>query len=62
MDHDREMKLQRGEASLTHEEMLEGWHFCWEFDGLLTTGEKGDKECFCGVFQDGEWRTDCTIQ
>jgi len=62
MDRERHEELQRGEGSLTEEELLEGWHFCWEFDGLLTTGERGHQKCFCGVFINGEWRTDCPTQ
>lgn len=26
---------QSGTLPLTPEEIAEGWHFCWEFDGLL---------------------------
>lgn len=38
-------------ASLTIEEMRQGWHFCDEFDYLLTTGELMREDgvtCFCG--------------
>lgn len=32
---DRYSALMREEAELTPEEIKYGWHFCWEFDGLL---------------------------
>jgi hypothetical protein len=34
------------DARLTKEEMDEGWHFCYEFDGLLVKGDP--KEEYCG--------------
>jgi hypothetical protein len=41
------------DAELTPEELTEGWHFCEEYDGLLTQGEdpeqvKGEKCLNCG--------------
>jgi hypothetical protein len=38
------------EAKLTKDEMREGWHWCQEFDGLLTQGEilNDDGSCICG--------------
>lgn len=40
-------------AELTTEELRQGWHFCYEYDGLLTQGEddeqvKGEKCSNCG--------------
>ena len=32
---------------LTKEEILEGWHFCWEFDGLLRNNNEEDFKCTC---------------
>lgn len=40
---------------LNEQEIAAGWHFCPAFDGLLSQGEKGPRECFCGVFRDGTW-------
>jgi hypothetical protein len=34
------------ELPLTEEEFNEGWHFCYEFDGLLVKGDPKDE--FCG--------------
>lgn len=31
---------------LTPEELKEGWHFCYEFDGLLVKGDPNEE--FCG--------------
>lgn len=33
--------------NLTKEEMKEGWHFCIEFDYLLTQGEEIDEQGRC---------------
>lgn len=33
-------------ATLTKQELDEGWHFCMEFDGLLVLGDP--KEPLCG--------------
>ncbi len=38
-------------AKLTREERQDGWHFCYEFDEMLTQGEMVDAEgrcAFCG--------------
>jgi hypothetical protein len=32
-------------ARLTEEEMSEGWHFCFEFDGLLVKGDPKEEVC-----------------
>lgn len=34
------------EALLTEDEIAEGWHYCYEFDGLLVQGDP--KEPICG--------------
>jgi hypothetical protein len=36
------------EAELTAAELAEGWHWCWEFDGLLVGPEMGElNHCHC---------------
>ena len=32
---------------LTPEEIKEGWHFCYEFDGLLRNNNEEDFKCDC---------------
>lgn len=34
------------DVKLTLEEIAEGWHFCWEFDGLLVGPGMGEQR-FC---------------
>ena len=34
------------EDCLTEEEMAAGWHYCYEFDGLLVGPGMGELECF----------------
>lgn len=34
------------DLNLTPEEITEGWHFCWEFDGLLVGPGMGEQR-FC---------------
>jgi hypothetical protein len=51
LSDDRYRRLDAEDGSLTIEEMRDGWHFCPEFDLLLTQGEErdGDGRCaFCG--------------
>jgi hypothetical protein len=48
---------------LTAEELKQGWHFCGEFDGLLTQGECFKEDgvtCICGFnrFELGETKRD----
>jgi hypothetical protein len=36
------------EQNLTDQEIKEGWHFCWEFDGLLRNNNEPDEyQCDC---------------
>jgi len=50
---DRFWHLQKTGERLTPEEMAEGWHYCWEWDGLLVCpdfpewGHDGNT-CSCG--------------
>jgi len=37
------------ELELTDDERREGWHWCWEFDGLLVGPGMGEQQ-FCGDF------------
>lgn len=52
MTRERENELTRDSSQeLTPDEQREGWHFCTEFDGLLTTGELLREDgitCLCG--------------
>jgi len=34
-----------GDGELTEEEIQEGWHFCYEFDGLLVGPGMGELSC-----------------
>lgn len=49
MTNERYNELQNdptGDIGLTSEEVDEGWHFCWEYDGLLCkVGEQPGCEC-----------------
>lgn len=49
MTPERAAQIEAG-GVLTHDEMAEGWHFCIEFDGLLTQAEIEVSEgvCICG--------------
>ena len=53
MKHQRWVALQEGDnlngPHLTQEEIQEGWHFCWDWDGLLVGPGMGEIEsCTCG--------------
>ena len=51
MKKERWEELERTGAKLDIDEMKAGWHYCEEFDGLLTDGEMKDENgvcCFCG--------------
>lgn len=45
MKHARWLRLMNSDTPLTKEEIAEGWHFCYEFDGLLIGPESGEMEC-----------------
>ncbi len=48
MTTERYLELDRDEEThLTASELAEGWHFCPEFDGLLTQGECKDEQGIC---------------
>ena len=32
-------------VQITHEEFMEGWHYCQEFDGLLVGKGMGEEDC-----------------
>lgn len=39
------------EMSLTKEEIKAGWHFCWDWDGLLIGPGMGEMEhCTCSEY------------
>lgn len=46
MNRDRYMALQKGAGALTEDEMRAGWHFCPDWDEMLTQvcdpGEEGE--------------------
>ena len=52
MTNERQREIRSApEARLTDAELAEGWHFCNEFDLLLTQGEvmqEDDVTCLCG--------------
>jgi hypothetical protein len=41
------MSIEGEKESLTPEEVKEGWHFCWEFDGLLRNNNEDTFKCTC---------------
>lgn len=48
------MSEQGFDANLTKEELEQGWHFCYEFDGLLRNNNEEDKnehgfKCSCNT-------------
>lgn len=48
---ERYEELSRTGAKLEPEERRAGWHYCEEFDGMLTDGEMRDEDgvcLFCG--------------
>ena len=51
MSQQRYNELDANGGTLTPAEQAEGWHFCPEFDGLLTMGE-GPGPCPCGIHGD----------
>ena len=51
MTPERFAALDASGGPLTPAEQAEGWHFCPEFDGLLTMGE-GPGPCPCGIHGD----------
>jgi len=52
MTEERYQQLMRDdEGRLTPEEIMEGWHFCWEFDGLLV-GPGMDEQQFCHCLEE----------
>lgn len=59
MTPERERELECTDCSLTWEEWKEGYHFCEEFDGLVTQGElfSDDDEfvCICGFDRRKVW-------
>lgn len=51
MSQERYNELDANGGTLTPAEQAAGWHFCPEFDGLLTMGE-GPGPCPCGIHGD----------
>ncbi len=40
------------DAQLTEQEIAEGWHFCFDWDGLLVgPGMPEAESCYCGVIK-----------
>ncbi len=45
----KELEDMTNDAELTSPEMLEGWHFCYDWDGLLVNVKTNtSEECNCG--------------
>lgn len=54
MTDERRIKLMQDDnTNLTKEEIDSGWHFCWEFDGLLI-GPGMDEMKFCTCLKANE--------
>lgn len=48
MSNDRWQALMQGIGDLTDEEIAEGWHYCWDWDGLLIHPDMPEAEsCAC---------------
>ena len=48
MTNERYLEIERDGGYLTVEEALDGWHFCWEWDGLLVGPGMDEMEaCIC---------------
>lgn len=48
MSSERWHELMWEQSELTTEEIVQGWHFCWEFDGLLVGPDMTEQEfCTC---------------
>lgn len=48
---ERWRRISKGEEQLTPDEILEGWHFCQNFDMDLVCGDdtgRGKRCCWCG--------------
>ncbi len=46
MDAGRYEQLMKDEKlQLTEEEIKKGWHFCWDWDGLLVHPDSPEGEC-----------------
>ena len=48
MSDTRWRELMREETELTDDEIEEGWHFCWDWDGLLIHPDMPESQsCNC---------------
>lgn len=48
MDVERYIELEHGDATLTPEELADGWYFCSCWDGMLIHGDWPESEsCTC---------------
>jgi hypothetical protein len=48
MTNERYNKLMESDTEeLTAEELKQGWHFCYELDGLLRNNSEGGFQCTC---------------
>jgi len=47
MTDERYHDIMNNDLELTQEEFNEGWHFCFEFDGLLRNNKEEDFKCTC---------------
>jgi len=51
MNRERYLSLSKYESlELTEEEVKDGWHFCWEWDGLLIHPTWEEAKCCCSCF------------
>jgi len=51
MDKERyKLLMEDDSVQLTESELFEGWHFCYDWDGLLISPKMGEwKFCECNV-------------
>lgn len=55
MTQDRYCRLMESSAlELTPEELAEGWHFCWDWDGLLVSPSMPMEWKHCHCLKDKE--------
>lgn len=45
MTNERWIAVNNGADKLTPEEIAQGWHYCWDWDGLLVGPDMKEMEC-----------------
>ena len=54
MDDERYKYLEVTGAPITDKEIQEGWHYCYEWDGMLINKSWPEAEC-CKCFEDKDY-------